>query len=129
MSVVLTTCARDDSCDSIVDLVDIGGTGTLEFYTAGMALLLAELPFSGTAFGASSVGVATADTITPDSSANNTGTAELFVFKNGDDNAVLSGTVSATAAGGDIELNTTSINVGDSLSMSSLTVTVPEGTL
>ena len=129
MSVVLTTCARDESCNSIVDLVDVGGTGTLEFYTAGQALLLAELPFSATAFTASSEGVASADTITQDTSANNTGTAELFVFKNGDDSAVLSGTVSATGAGGDIELNTTSINVGDSLSMSSLTVTVPAGTL
>jgi len=129
MSVVLSTCARDESCNAIVDLPDVGGAGTLEFYTAGMALLLAELPFSATAFGASSVGVASADTITQDTSANNTGTAELFVFKNGDDQPVLSGTVSATGAGGDIELNTTSINVGDSLSMSSLTVTVPAGTL
>jgi hypothetical protein len=127
MVVILATSARNDACDAIVDLVDIDGAGTLEFYTATYATLLAELVFNATAFGSASTGTASANAINADTSANATGVAERFRFITGDGVPLLSGTVSA-GSGGDINLNTTSINVGDSVSISSLTVTVPAGT-
>ena len=123
MAVTLTTSARDTACDSIVDLIDTAGTGKLDFYTDGFGTLLAELVFGATAFGASSTGTATANAITAETSAVATGTAGAFRIMGGNDEVVMSGSVSAS--GGDINLNTTSIFQGDSLSISSLTVTVP----
>lgn len=124
MGVTLSTCARDTACDSIVDLIDVGvGDGQIEFYTDSFGTLLAVLDFQSTAFGDSSNGTASADTIDAETSAVATGVAGNFRLINGDNSGVLSGTVSAS--GGDINLNTTNIYQGDSLSMSSLTVTVP----
>ena len=132
MGVVISTSARDNACDAVVDLVDSGSSasnnfGVLEFYTGDFVTLLAECNFSNNAFGNASTGVATANSISLDSSANATGVCERFRFVNTDGQPVLSGTVSATGNGGDIELNTTSITVGDSLSITSLTVTMPAG--
>lgn len=124
MGVTLSTCARDTSCNSIVDLFDVGSeVGQIEIYTDGFAILLAVLDFQATAFGSSTTGTASANTIDAETSAVNTGEAGAFQIINGDNQPILSGTVSGS--GGDINLNTTSIYMGDSLSMSSLTVTVP----
>ena len=123
MGVTLSTSARDTACDGIVDLIDTEGIGKLDFYTDGFGTLLAELTFNATAFGDSNTGTATANAIVAEVSATNTGTAGAFRIKAGTDVVVMSGTVSAS--GGDINLNTTSIFMGDSLSISSLTVTVP----
>jgi len=123
MGLILATSARDTINNALVDMIDTAGTGKLDFYTDGFGTLLAELTFSATAFGSSSTGVSTANSITSDTSANATGTAGAFRIKAGNDEVVLSGTVSAS--GGDINFNTTSINTGDSVAVTSLTVTVP----
>lgn len=124
MSITLSTSARDVLCNAIVDQIDLGASdGTLEFYVDGFATLLATLTFSSTAFGASSNGVATANSITSDTSADDTGTVGVFQILNGESSPLLSGTCSAS--GGDINFNTTSINTGDSIAVTSLTVTVP----
>ena len=126
MGVTLSTSARNVLCDAIVDEVDIGaGAGTIEFYTASFATLLSDITFNEPAFTASVAGVCSAD-VDPalqDTSANNTGTVEAFRILNGESQPLLSGTVSAS--GGDINFNTTSINLADSVSITSLTVTVP----
>lgn len=127
MSLVLTTSARDSINDVIVDLLDTGSSvGKLQFYNSDFSTLLSELSFSDPAFTASSNGIVSADTITSDTSANNNGTIERFRFVNSDDVPVVSGTVSA-GSGGDINLNSLNISVGDSLSITSLTLSMPEG--
>lgn len=86
--------------------------------------LLAELRFGATAFGSATSGTATANAITADSSANNTGTAAWFRVLKSDGTTVLwDGSVGTSGA--DLNLNTTSIVSGATVSISSLTFTHP----
>jgi len=119
----ISTAARNAMCDALVDLVDSGGTGTIAIYTASFGTLLATLTFSATAFGAASSGVATAATITDDSSADATGTAAVCRVINGSAATVWEGTVGTS--GEDLNLNTVSIATADVVSISSMTVTMP----
>jgi hypothetical protein len=82
--------------------------------TANTALagetLLAELTMGATAFGASVSGLLTANAITKDSSANNTGTAQFYrLFQSDGTTPMGDGTCGATGGGFDLELSTTSI--------------------
>jgi hypothetical protein len=106
--------------------------GSLRIYdgtppaTADAALsgnaLLAQLELNATAFEAATGGIATANAITADSSADATGTATFFRLLTSGAAVVLQGTVSATGGGGDLELGTTAITTGLTVSVSSLTI-------
>lgn len=82
--------------------------------------LLATLTFGATAFGASSSGVATANTITS-GTAGNTGTAGYFAVETSGSTVV--GTGTCGTSGTDMILNSTSIVSGASVSCSSFTIT------
>ena len=99
------------------------GTQPTDADTAiGAQVLLAELTFNATAFGAAVNGVATANAITADSSANATGTATWFRAVRSNGTSVLfDGSVGTSGA--DLNLNTTSIVSGASVSVSSFTYT------
>jgi len=128
------------SCDAITALLDAGGAGSIKIYDAGGGVpadcdvaisdqtLLAELPLSATAFGAAADAdpgaICTADTITDDSSADATGTAAFFRACNNGGTAVIQGTVGTSGA--DMNLDSTSIVAGGTISISSWTFTVPE---
>ena len=132
MAMKLSNTARSAAADAVVDLADNGyiriydGTQAATPNTAvGAQVLLAELTFGATAFGAASNGVATANAITQDSSANATGIASWFRVLKSDGATVLwDGTVGAGS--GDLSLNSTSIVSGGTLSISSMTYTQPE---
>ena len=118
----LTTAARDAACNAVVDLVDAGpAAGTLEFQTSG-GVEVATLTFSDPAFGASSTGVATASAITSDTSATG-GTTTKALFKDSTGTEVLTATVGTS--GTDIIISNTVVGAGDTVSVSSLTVTMP----
>lgn len=128
----ITTAAQNAACDAVVDLVDVGGAGSLRIYAgtppadANAALssntLLANLAMSATAFGSASSGVATAATITADSSADATGTATFFrILAGNGTTVVIQGSVGTS--GCDLNLTTTSIVSGQPVSVSSLTYT------
>lgn len=94
-------------------------------------VLLAELRFNVTAFGAAVAGVATANAFTADASANASGTASWFrALKADGTTALWDGTVGVAdqpAPGDeyDLELNTTSIAAGANVSVSACTYTAP----
>lgn len=89
-------------------------------------VLLAELTLNATAFGGAALGVATANAITSDSSADATGTAAWFRVTKSDGTTVLfDGTVGTT--GCDLNLNTTSIVAAASVAVTSFTYTQPKG--
>lgn len=129
----VTNAAASAMCDALVDRIDAGGAGTLKIYdgtraatadtAVGAQVLLATLTFSATAFGAASNGVATANAITQDSSADATSTATWFRIASGGGTTQMDGNVGTSAA--DLILNTTSIVSGAAVSISAGTVTVP----
>ena len=89
----------------------------------GGATLLAELTLNATAFPAASGGVLTANAITSDSSADNTGTASFFRILDSTASTVLfQGAVSTSGA--ELNLATTTINATNTVAVSSLTVTI-----
>jgi hypothetical protein len=126
MALTHVTAIRNGLADLVVDAIDVGSgvaAGYIEISTAAFATLLATLPFSNPAFGAATGGVATANAITSDTDADNTGTAAVFKLKDRDAIEVLQGTVTATGGGGDIQLSSVSIVAGDTVSISSMTYT------
>lgn len=115
-------------------LAPLLNSGTIQIYSgtqpanANTALsgntLLATLTFGATAFGASALGVITANAITSGSAAA-TGTATFArLFETGGTVVVMDITVATSAAG--LNLNTTSIVTGATVSCTSFTHTVTE---
>ena len=82
---------------------------------------LAELALSSTFAAGSSSGVLTANTITSETSADNTGTATFFSLTTSGGTRIVDGSVGTSGA--DMTLNTTSIVAGAAVSCSSLTIT------
>lgn len=84
--------------------------------------LLAVLTLGSTAFGAATNGTATANSITSDSSADNSGTATFFRALESDGSTVVfQGSVGMSGA--ELNLNTTSIVQGGAVSVTSLSYT------
>ena len=143
MAITLAAAARVAACDAIVDLIDVGaGDGVLRIYQStgtppdpdavtGLGTLLAELTMNATAFGAASddgtKATATANAITADTSANASGTADYFRISDVAGTVILQGSVSATGAGGDLQLTPSAvITSGGTVSISALTVQVDQ---
>ena len=91
----------------------------------GAQVLLAELRFNATAFGVSAAGVATANAIVSDLSINATGTATWARVLKSDGTSVIAD-MSVSTAGADINLNSTGLQAGALLSISSMTMTLPK---
>jgi hypothetical protein len=123
----LATDARNAACDAVVDLVDAGsGAGKLEIGTTGFASVLATVALADPAFGAAATGVATGASFPrSDSSADASGTAAEWRVRDSDDNTVMSGTVSLSGGGGELILDSLSITVGQTVTISSFTHTQP----
>lgn len=126
--------------DAIVDGFDAGTAAVIEIYSgsvpadadaSGAGLTkLATLTMSATAFGGAADdtpgAIATADTITADSSADATGTASCFrVLTQTGGTVLCQGTCGTSSA--DMILNTVSITSGSTVSCSSFTILLPEG--
>lgn len=122
MAVTHSTAAQNAATDAVVDLLDAGTTdanGDLVFRTSGDTEV-ATLALSNPAYGASSSGVATAGTISDDSSATG-GTVAKATQNDRDNTIVITCSVTATGGGGDIELSSVAIGATDTVSVSSLT--------
>ena len=136
-NVRLPNATNQAACDAVVDLIDGGaGAGTIQIRSgtqpadaddAATGTLLATLTFSDPAFGAASTaGVATASAITDDSSADATGTAAWARVL--DSNSATIVDCDVGTSGATINLNTVSITAGATVSITSFTVTHPDGT-
>jgi hypothetical protein len=127
--------AANTACDAMAALAN---SGKLRIYDGsqpanadaaiGGANLLAELTMNATAFGASVAGVATANAISGDTSADLTGTAAWFrVWKSNGTSPLWDGTVGATGSGSDLELATVSIVAAAAVNVTAFTVTESKG--
>ena len=119
---------NDGSTAAAIDLRS--GAQPADPDTAASGTLLATLTMSDPAFGAATDaapgGLITANSITDDSSADATGTAGYFRMRatgTGADD-VADGEVGTSGA--DLNMNTTSITSGSTVSITSMTVTMPE---
>jgi hypothetical protein len=102
------------------------GTQPADADSAITGTLLAELTCNATAFAAAaSGGVLTLNAISSDTSANADGTATHFrIVDSAGTTTVLDGDVSTTGAGtGDLQLDSTSITTGQTVNVTSFTVT------
>lgn len=129
----ISSTAVNAQADALSDLLDNGylriydGTQPANANTAiTTQVLLAELRFNATAAPAASGGVLTMNSITQDSSADNTGTATWFrALKSDGSTVVFDG--SAGTSGCDLNLGSTSITSGASVAVTSMTFTVSAG--
>ena len=111
MGLTLENAVRTAMCDAAVDLLDVGaGTAQMKLTTAGDAVL-SEHNLANPACGGAVNGVATLNAVADDLDANATGDAAKCKWY--DRNAALlwTGTVTATAGGGDVELNSVTITI------------------
>jgi len=131
----ISTAARNDAANAAVDRLDLGGSpAELRIYSgtkpadANASLsgntLLAALVMSDPAFGNAATGVSTAAAISSDTSADATGTATFF--RMGSVNAgvftpEIQGEVGTS--GSDLNLSSTSITAGGTVSVTSFTYT------
>lgn len=124
MALSYSTTLRNNGLDEITALIDAGaGAGKLKIQVSGGGTTLSTHALSDPSAGAASAGVLTFNAIADDTSADDTGTAAQFVLTDDADTVVVTGSVTATGGGGDIELSSTSITLGDTVSISSLTIT------
>lgn len=129
MALSYSTTLRNAQLDAITTA--IGTSGKVRIYSgtrpANVAASitgtqLAELPLSATAAAAASSGVLTLNAITTDASADATGTASHFrVFQSNGTTAVVDGDVGTS--GSDMNLNSVSLTIGGSVSVTSWTIT------
>lgn len=132
LNLKMSNAAVNAEADALAALANTGylriydGTQAATADTAlGAQVLLAELRFNATAFGASVAGVITANAFTADSSANATGTATWYRVLKSDGTTVLwDGSVDTATA--NIVLNSTAIQSGAEVQVNSLTHTVPK---
>jgi hypothetical protein len=138
----LSAAAAQTALNAIVDAIDSGGAGSLVVFTGSEPAYaddsesglteVATLPFAATAYAAAAADAVnhwadanlTGGTAISDSSA--TGHANpvtCFRIKNGSGSVILQGTLGTASA--DINLNSTTISAGASVSVTALEVRVP----
>lgn len=116
----LSTAARNAAVNAIAALLN---GGRIQFKNGG-GTVVATLPLSATAFGSAASGTATANTITSDSSAAG-GTAASASFQNSSNVEIFTATVGVTGSGADITAASVVVTAGETVSMTSLTMTQP----
>lgn len=133
-NVKISDAAANALVDAVVDRIDLDTPpGVIEIRTgtqpadpdvAATGTLLATLTFSNPAFGATSSRTATASSITDDSSADASGTAAWARMETG---TAGTGVIDCEvgSSGADINFNSVSFTAGDSVSITSLTVSYP----
>jgi hypothetical protein len=131
----ISTASRNAAANAIAALPDLGpGAGTVKVYTgsqpatgdaAETGTLLATFTLADPAFGSASSGVVSANSTPRNTTGVADGTAGWFRMEDSTGANILDGSVTATGGGGQMELNTTTISTGVSVSLTALTVTMP----
>ena len=127
----LTAAARNAACNAIVDLVDInsgspdGTQGFVSIQTTASAELVA-IGLGSPAFGAAAAGVAQI-TATVTGTATASGTAGRFELQDKTAVEIANGDVTLASASprGVMTLTNTSLNTGDRVQLTAMSVTVP----
>ncbi len=129
----ISDLARNAAVNAVAALIDAGSPPGHLYFRTGSAptnttdgdsgTLLATLPLSSTSFGAAASGTATANAITSDTNAANSGTAGHWRIKNAAGVTIAQG--SCGTSGADINFDSTTIVAGGTVAITSLTLTQP----
>jgi hypothetical protein len=126
MAVTYSSTVKDARMTAVRDAIDAGGAaGKLEIGTAAMASVLATitLGYSGASTGTVTSGILTlAGFPRSDTSADNTGTAAAARIRTSANADVITG-LTVSTSGADINLDNLSINAGQTVTISSATIT------
>ena len=124
MAVTYSTAVKTARMQAVIDLIDAGaGAGTLEIGTTGMGTVLATITLADPS-GAAASGVLTFDfsPAVSDNSADASGTAAAARIKDSNGTVIISGLTVGTS-GTDIVLDSTSITAGQTVQLTSGTIT------
>ena len=120
MAVTYSSAVKDARHNAVVTA--IGDSGKIEIGTAGMALILAVIDLNATA-GTVSGGILTFSGFPKsDTSANASGTAAAARIRTGADADIVTGLTVGTS-GSDINLDSTNITAGQTVTINSATIT------
>lgn len=120
MALILETGLRNVLADAVD--TEVGTAGFLQFETSG-DVEVATIPFGNPAFGAAATGVITLNgTPIQDTSATGGTTSQFSIYKSGP-TKLLEGTVATSGA--DINISSTVIGAGDTVELTSFTITMP----
>jgi len=124
MTLTHVTALRSTLADAVDAAINTGaGTATLKIRASTTDLIVFNL--QNPAFGAASSGVITLAGVPISTTAAATGTADNFQILDRDGTLLVSGSVTATGGGGDIEATNTSIATSQDADLTSLTYTAP----
>lgn len=122
MAISIAATLRNNMLDEITAYA--GTSAQLKIYTSAYGTLLGTLTCNATAFApAASGGVLTLNAITDDSSADANGTAAIARIYQSDGTTLVMEGLTVGTSGSDINLNTTSITAGGTISVTSATIT------
>jgi hypothetical protein len=122
MAVTYTTAVKNSRLNAVITA--IGGTGVLEIGTTAMASILATITFDATA-GTSSGGVLTFSSFPKNATAANTGTAAVARIRTGTGGTDIITALTVGLSASDINLNSLSITSGQTVTITSATITSP----
>jgi hypothetical protein len=124
MAVTYTTAVKNARLDAVTAQIDAGaGAGKLEIGTTGMASVLATITLGDPSAAAASGGVLTFSGFPrSDTSADNTGTAAAARIRDSNNTDIVTGLTVGTS-GSDINLDSTSITAGQTVTITSATIT------
>jgi len=131
MAIQLSTAARNGRLDAIETAVGTSavlrirtGAAPADCATADSGTVLAEMTLPSDWMAAASSGSKAKSGTWQDASANASGTAAHFrIYDSGGTTCHIQGTISGTGGGGDMELDNTSISSGQSVTITTFTLT------
>ena len=122
MTVSHSTNMRNSLADNVDATINSGSTDAQgDFVVMDGTTDLAEFNLQDPAFGAASSGVITLQGTTLTTTAGTAGTADTFEIRDKNNAMQVTGSVTATGGGGDVEIDNTSINSGQQVDLTSLT--------
>ena len=124
MGLTLPTATRNALANALDDLINAGsGAGYITIRAS--STVLATINCSDPAFGSASTGVITLSGVPLSATASGTGTADNFKMYDSNNIEVVGGTASGSGGGGDLILDNTSISSGQTVTITSGTITMP----
>jgi hypothetical protein len=123
MAVSYNAALKSARMAAVIAAIDAGaGPGTLEICSAGYAAVLATIALADPSFTESGGVITMAGVPRTDNSADATGTAALARIKDSVGNVIVSG-LTVDISTGDIQLNSTAVTAGQSVSITAGTIT------